>query len=81
MTVQLDPRKAVVNAYAQWHEWHAEQEQLLVGAGRYDDAQPHHEAAVALLFAMDAEERKPEPVKDAPECAFCGDAYCLAGGY
>lgn len=62
MTTRTDPAKAAAIAdYLARYEWHCEQEQVLVERGRYDEATRHHEAALQVLWSMDAEQQDPIP--------------------
>lgn len=53
---RIDPREAVVRQLAEAYDRHAEEEQILVAEGRYDEAQTEHVICLYLLRAYKAEE-------------------------
>lgn len=50
-----DPRKAVIRELACRYDYWADQEQELVGQGRYDEAAEAHDRAMILVRAYKAE--------------------------
>jgi hypothetical protein len=63
-------RTAVLVRYAAAYERHAEMEQVLVGLGKYKEAQAVHEVGLAVLKAYAAEQDDPKP-RDTCRCAVC----------
>jgi len=62
MNTQTDPaRSAVIRQLAEAYDCHAEQEQVLVFEGRYDEAQAEHEVAQKVLRAYRIEMDDPKP--------------------
>ena len=56
-TTVHDPREAVVRRLAEAYDRHAEEEQILVAEGRYDEAQVEHDVCLRILRAYKAEDR------------------------
>jgi hypothetical protein len=67
MNVELmaSARRSVLEQLALAHDHWAEEEQRLVGEGRYIESQGAHEIAVSLLRAYRAELDDPKPRKAA----------------
>lgn len=55
-TVIHNSREAVLRRLAEAYDHHAEEEQILVAEGRYDEAQAEHELCLRILRAYRAED-------------------------
>lgn len=62
-----DPRAAVLTRLAARYDMFSENEQLLVGVGKYVEAEGAHQFALRILRAYEAESRDPAPAYPIPE--------------